>query len=51
MNDSRGGWWFTRLVLTILLAGLMFGGTFTCNYNDDDDDERPPRTTQTSTRK
>ncbi|HWP41150.1 MAG TPA: hypothetical protein VNL70_09510 [Tepidisphaeraceae bacterium] len=50
MNDSRTGRWLARLLLTIVLAGLTFGGTFTCNYNDDDDDRRPG-TTQTSARK
>lgn len=28
-----------NLFLAIVMAGLSFGGTFTCNSNDDDDDD------------
>lgn len=28
-----------HLILVIVMAGLMFGGTFTCKSNDDDDDD------------
>jgi hypothetical protein len=26
----------TRILLLILMAALMFGGSFTCSYNDGD---------------
>ncbi len=31
---------FRKLFVVVLIAGLTFGGTFTCSSNNDDDDFR-----------